>query len=174
MRGKNGVPVSRYIIDGYNLLYQMPEIRKLMERDLEGARRMLIQKLQCFVQHESAELVVVFDGDKRSSMPEGNPSLRILYSRYPEKADPMIRTLISRMASEECVVVSSDNEIRRYAQLYSCKAMHSVQFARLITSKPSLTMDLKADPSVSNEEMEEWLKLFQSGEGDASPDSGAS
>jgi predicted RNA-binding protein with PIN domain len=38
----------RYLIDGYNLLHQVPELRRQMEYDLQNSREGLLIRLSAF------------------------------------------------------------------------------------------------------------------------------
>jgi predicted RNA-binding protein with PIN domain len=51
-----------YLIDGYNLLHQFPELRRKMEYDLENARESLLARLTGFSLAKNVEVSVVFDG----------------------------------------------------------------------------------------------------------------
>ncbi|HDQ44170.1 MAG TPA: NYN domain-containing protein, partial [bacterium] len=50
------------LIDGYNLMHRIPEIRSGMKNDLEGARERLILRLSSYAALHRARLTVVFDG----------------------------------------------------------------------------------------------------------------
>jgi ribosomal protection tetracycline resistance protein len=154
--------MKQFLIDGYNLLFQFPELRKQIERDLEGARHLLIQKLSLYKQRSACKITVVFDGDRRNWFEPGKPAgIKIIFSTFPEKADPLIRTLITREYNgPQNTLVTSDNEIRQYARLYSCKIMHSHEFARLIMEGATSARHPEDSVDMSREEMEEWLKLF--------------
>jgi predicted RNA-binding protein with PIN domain len=152
-----------YLIDGYNLLHQFPELRKKMEYDLENARNSLLARLSGFALSKGVLLSVVFDGagepDPASS---GGRSVRVRFSRPPEKADPLIKKMIAeRKRDEELILVSSDRDIGDYARLCGVKVESSQSFAQLMERQPESPSDAhRTDRTMSEREMQEWMNLF--------------
>jgi predicted RNA-binding protein with PIN domain len=156
----------QYLIDGYNLIYQFPELRKLLERDLESARERLISRLSSFAIEENVEVMVIFDGDTR--IPENSikrQGVKVVFSKMPEKADPVIKRLIdSKSDSDDMVLVSSDLEIVNYAKLNSVSVVSSRSFANDLTVNSTRDKEKKYEHTMSPEELEEWMRLFKKGE----------
>jgi len=152
----------RILVDGYNLLYHFPELRRIIERDLEEAREGLLARLASYAEEKGVEVVVVFDGEGRlGGVAENRGGVKVIFSRPPEKADPLIKRMIDKMEwGMDLVVVSSDNEIRSYARLSRVRMLSSHQFANEIVEKPFQEVEKKFDPSMSQEELEEWMRLF--------------
>jgi len=150
------------LVDGYNLIYQFSELRKRLERDLEGAREVLVSYLSSYAVEKNVGMVVVFDGDGRlEGASENNENVKVIFSKLPEKADPMIRRLIDEKDSgTDLVVVSSDSEIISYARLSGIQVVSSQRFARELVEEPSLGVERKYDHSMGKEELEEWMRLF--------------
>lgn len=150
------------LIDGYNLIFQFPEIRKVMERDLESARYEMLLKLKSYAAYKRVKIVVVFDGGRSQS--EQIPKmqgLQIIFSSAPEKADPLIKRLIEKKSDQISMVVSSDREIANYARLYGVKTGSSQSFAREMLTRPCLDVEQKFNDSLSEKEVEEWMALFR-------------
>jgi ribosomal protection tetracycline resistance protein len=153
---------QRIVIDGYNLIYQFPELRRMLERDREGARKGLLVRLGSYAQEKNIQVVVVFDGDDRMIRnPESYSGIRVVFSKLPEKADPVIKKMIEEHQQGDLTVVSSDQEIAGYAQLYGIKAVSSRQFAHKILKERIHEAEKKFDHSLSPEELEEWLHIFR-------------
>lgn len=152
----------KVLVDGYNLLYQFPELRKRLERDLEGAREVLVSRLSSYAGEKNVEVVVVFDGDGRlEGASERNQNVKVIFSKLPEKADPVIKRLIDEKdRGIDLVVVSSDNEIGSYARLSGVQVVSSQRFVREIVGKSSGGVEKKYDHPMSQEELEEWMRLF--------------
>lgn len=152
----------KLLIDGYNLLYQFPELRKRIERDLESGREALLNRLVSYAAEKGVEIIVVFDGDDRNVGPlESFPSVRILFSKLPEKADPLIKRLIDQNEKgTDLIVVSSDNEIAGYSRMSGIRVVSSQSFAHEMQSHPLYTTEKKFSQSLTEEELEEWLQLF--------------
>lgn len=152
------------LIDGYNLIYQFPELRKLLERDLESARYGLLTQIKFYISNKRVQVIIVFDGDGRP-VPEVEKmsDIRVIFSKPPEKADPVIKRLIEAKQESQLRVVSSDQEIVNYARLHGAKTVSSRQFAYLLSSQPDNDVEKKFDHSMSQDELKEWLDLFQEG-----------
>jgi predicted RNA-binding protein with PIN domain len=152
-----------YLIDGYNLLHQFPELRRKMEYDLENARESLLARLTGFSLAKNVEVSVVFDGsgepDPASSRKR---TVRVRFSRPPEKADPLIKKMISeRKNDEEIILVSSDRDIGDYARLCGVKVEASQTFAQTMERHPGgSTEGQRSDRTMSEREMREWMALF--------------
>jgi predicted RNA-binding protein with PIN domain len=161
-----------YLIDGYNLLHQFPELRKKMEYDLENARDALLARLSGFSLSKGVIVSVVFDG---SGEPDPSQSrsrtVRVRFSRPPEKADPLIKKMISeRKRDEELILVSSDRDIADYARLCGVKVEASQAFAQMMERLPVEPSDgPRLERTMSEREIQEWMALFgEKGRGPAS------
>ncbi len=160
----------RYLIDGYNLLHQLPELRRQMEYDLQNAREGLLLRLSAFSLSKSVDVSVVFDGIDES-LPSSSRwrSLFVYFSKPPQKADPLIKKMISdRKKGEELVVVTSDREIDMYARLCGVKVESSQTFAMAMLQTPSSDLEKKNSHPISDRELDEWMRLF----GQKPPDTG--
>lgn len=159
---EESVRKHRILVDGYNLVYQFPELRRMLERDREGARKGLLVRLGSYTHEKNIQVVVVFDGDGRLLRdPESYSGIRVVFSKSPEKADPMIKKMIEEHQRSDLTVVSSDREIASYARLCGVKAVSSRQFAHKIFKERKREAEKKFDHSLSREELEEWLNIFR-------------
>mgnify|MGYP001200561109 FL=1 len=124
----------KVIIDGYNLLHVSPEFSVRREELLENARNRLIEKLSRYKSQKNVSVAIVFDGWK-GGMPtqsqEKLKGIKIIYSKLGEKADEVIKRIIAD-SSEEVVVVSSDREIRDFAEKHNKVSVSSLEFERKI------------------------------------------
>jgi predicted RNA-binding protein with PIN domain len=155
----------RYLIDGYNLLHQLPELRRQLEYSLEDSRQGLLIRLSAFASMKSTDVCVVFDGSGEFHSHDVKwRGVRIIFSKPPQKADPLIKKMISdRKKGEELIVVTSDREIENYARLCGVKVESSVNFAQTILSPPGDDAEKKFDHVLSDREVEEWMRLFRRG-----------
>ena len=155
------------VIDGYNLIYQFPDLRRLLERDLESARNALVARLANYAEENQVDTLVVFDGDENvDEILPPRKWLKIVYSRFPEKADPIILRMIrAKKNKEELLVVSSDQEIKNCARLYGAKIISSQSYANDLTPKSIREAEKKFDHPLSDGEIDEWMDLFQKGSG---------
>jgi predicted RNA-binding protein with PIN domain len=152
----------KYLVDGYNLLHQVPELRRQIEYNLEAAREGLLIRLSSFSLSKSVEVSVVFDGIGESIPAPGRwRGLAVRFSKPPQKADPVIKKMISeRKKNEDLVVVTSDREIDMYARLCGVKVESSQAFAAAMQRNPSTEIEKKNDHPISERELDEWMRLF--------------
>ena len=150
------------IIDGYNLIFQFPELRRMLERDLESARDGLVERMISYSESNKIFSIIIFDGDRRSpNMQKQSRYLQVRFSKYPEKADPLIKKMIEKTSRDiPLMIVSSDREIMNFARLYGFKAISSQQFARTLLIKPVKDNHNPEDSDMSHDELSEWMRLF--------------
>ncbi|MBT8042728.1 MAG: NYN domain-containing protein [Pontiella sp.] len=98
------------IIDGYNLLHQVPELARLLQTDLHLARHRLVRMTEKTAHRMAPQTTIVFDG-RESGRDDALSSshLEIYYSSGKHTADTVIEQLVARFASpEKILVVTSD------------------------------------------------------------------
>ena len=103
-------PQPLLVVDGYNLLHADHAYRELAHRDLEAARRRLVDDVSVFAAGRF-EAVVVFDGGGPD--PGAVAGVRVEFSGHGE-ADTIVEALAFRSRDETrpCVVVTSDRATR--------------------------------------------------------------
>lgn len=105
-----------YIIDGYNVIFSWDELNKLAQSSIASARDRLTAYLGNFASYRGCQTVLVFDGYKLKDNPgtrDGEPGIRIVYTREHETADRYIEKLIRDIGKNYSVrVVSSDGLIQ--------------------------------------------------------------
>src|SRR4030043_1963824 len=102
--------ISSIIIDGYNLI-------GIQHKDLENQRDALIASLIEYHKKKGHALIVVFDGWKTGGAQENHSvigGIKVIYSRMGEKADSVIKRIISS-ERRGGVVVTSDRDIEACA-----------------------------------------------------------
>lgn len=104
------------IVDGYNVLHSSKRYRRLLENDIDSARRALVADLGAWREPDEA-IHLVFDGDQGpglESVFEDPSGVTIVYAGAGSDADSVIEAIASKHAStaERVVVVSSDRQIR--------------------------------------------------------------
>ncbi len=108
---------EKYLIDGYNVMYRLPQLRTLAMENFESARDALITKIAPFCTTTGAQVTIVFDGRGPHSEPvvpfSGAPGLKVEYSPEKITADTIIeRTVYSSERRRDIIVVSGDQGIR--------------------------------------------------------------
>ncbi len=160
---------AMYIVDGYNMLHRIPELRRQAGSGLEAGRKALLARLAAFRARSRNPVLVVFDGDPEVSGGSGatgaTGGVEVVFSRKPINADTVIKQLIDRRKNETALaVVSSDHEIMWYARACGCEVLSSEAFfSRLKTAAAASVDDAledKSDPQMSRGELDDWKKLF--------------
>ena len=119
--------ISSIIIDGYNLI-------GIYHKDLEKQRNQLIESLIEYHKRKGHKITVVFDGWKTGGAQENHSvigGIRVIFSRLGEKADSVIRRIIS---SDRCgwIVVTSDRDIATHAWASDAVPISSEDFTKAI------------------------------------------
>jgi len=106
------------IIDGYNLIRQSDTLRRYERKSLEAGRDALISRLVDYQKKKGHDITVVFDGGKSDWIDEGRDRagrVNIIFSRFGERADDVIKRIAADV-SGELIVVSSDREISSFVE----------------------------------------------------------
>ncbi len=122
------------IIDGYNFIFNSyPKINIKAEK-LQELRNKTINLLSQYYNVKKNKVVVVFDGYKTDEPSEARytiDNIEIVYSKRGEKADEVIMRMVS--IAENALVVTNDNEIKRYAEkIYNVSCISPEEFKLLI------------------------------------------
>ena len=120
----------RIIIDGYNLIRQSSTLRFYNSQELAKGRDKLIEMLAHYRTLKHHPVLVVFDGWQEGKLSEHRTKekgIDIIYSKRGEKADGVIKRLVSN-SKDELIVVTSDREIARFCQSGRCEVITSPSF----------------------------------------------
>ncbi|HDQ00401.1 MAG TPA: hypothetical protein ENN22_14635 [bacterium] len=154
-----------YIIDGYNFIYDIPRFRKAMDTTLELSRELLVSFLRGYLSVHKVKITLVFDGDAKSiNQPQFRSDVRmsVVYSKYPQKADDLIKQIIERQKNKKSLfLVSKDTELITFSKHHGANVIAPFQFFSLAESHAGQDMmDQKYNPTLSEAELTEWLKIF--------------
>lgn len=156
-----------YIIDGHNLI---PNIRGMSLSDLDD-ELMLIKLLQDFAGLKRASIEVFFDKATPGHGGSRNyGKVRAHFIPSSTIADTAIIIWVKSLggAARNCTVVSSDNRIIAECKRMNARIMASMEFAQLLENSPRKgDHPKKGDRTLSEEEVEKWLRLFQSERGNS-------
>lgn len=118
------------IIDGYNLIRQVPALSRAEEVSLTAGRQALIAKLQTYRRVKPHRVTVVFDGqnplgEAATTYREGG--LAVCFSSGVSSADDVIRELSLRHGAA-AVVVTSDRQVADYSRAQGCAVVGAPEF----------------------------------------------
>lgn len=117
--------MAAIIIDGYNLI-------GIQHRDMEAARERLVRDLISYRTRRGHDITVVFDGWRdggRDEHREVRSGVVIVYSPIAEKADALIKRMVSR-AAEPPIVITTDRDIQSFVWAHGAVAVDSEIFER--------------------------------------------
>ena len=155
------------IIDAYNLIHKVAELRVLLQQDQDVCVDTMIAKLQNHY-GRAGKVILVFDGmGKNKTL--GNISVKFskteIANKY-ENADALIKHLIEKSRNTKLVrVVSSDREITWFAKDCGCKIQSADSFWGEVKDKRiqivEAVRESKEKPSVVTKgEVDYFLKAF--------------
>lgn len=110
---------AHLLIDGYNLIHQLPELAALLVDSREAAVEALIRMARTIHDGEDILVTVVFDGSSRQlqvQTPCGRDSFSVVYAPAHLTADGVLEQMLARSKHpERFTVASRDNMIREVA-----------------------------------------------------------
>jgi predicted RNA-binding protein with PIN domain len=121
----------RWLIDGYNVIRRDPDLRAREAEGLPAGRAALLRRLAAVARDRDETFMVVFDGARlrvdadASAVPAGR--IEVVFSRPPESADDVLRSLAIRWR-EAAVVVSSDRAVETAARRAGAVAVRVEDF----------------------------------------------
>lgn len=149
-----------YLIDGHNLIGQLPDIALDEPHD----EALLVQKLLSFCARTQKTCVVVFDhglpgGTSRMS----TRSVQVVFASGRSTADRVMMERINKIPDPMgWIVVSSDNQVLNAARFRRMGTIHSDEFVRMLEKPPKPVIDVgeATEVNISEQEVDEWLDLF--------------
>lgn len=106
----------------------------IFHRDLEGQREKLIGRMGEYSKKKGHEVTIVFDGWKSGGKIEDQlliNGVNVIYSRLGEKADAVIKRIVSS-GEKHWIVVSSDREISDHAWSKDAVALTADEFLNVL------------------------------------------
>ncbi|MBM7573109.1 NYN domain-containing protein [Aquibacillus albus] len=84
------------IVDGYNIIGDWPELKKLKDKDLDQARKMLIEKMAEYQAYQGHRVIIVFDAYYVRGLEAKTKSynVEVIYTKENETADECIERLV--------------------------------------------------------------------------------
>ncbi len=151
-----------YLIDGHNLI---PKIPGLSLRIIDDEER-LMEFLQAFGSARRQRMEVFFD-----NAPPGHARqqkrgwVTAHFVRSGQTADDAILRRLRQLGKDASnwTVVSSDHQVQHGARQLRATAVSSENFYRFVEYSMNEPPASESQPSLSPDEVEEWLRMFSSG-----------
>ena len=103
------------LIDGYNVIKNNEMFKAMELKSFSSARAILIKQLSNKYRETLHRVIVVFDGDGDVEQVSHEEHIRIIFSRYNETADNVIKRLAAeaRQNGRDVIMYSDDEEVRQ-------------------------------------------------------------
>ena len=97
------------LIDGYNLINQIPSLAMASRKSIDHARDRLLTMVEAYCDYNNAKGIIVYDGNQAERTMEGeNPIL--VFSKAGESADTVIESLIYKFEDKKLARVVTDDK----------------------------------------------------------------
>ena len=118
------------IIDGYNLLHQVPELAKMLGTDIQRARHRLVRMVEETAHGMARQTTIVFDGrEAGSDAALTSKYLEVFFSPANLSADTVIERLVCKFENpERILVVTSDHAEHDTVSSAGAHTMSSEEF----------------------------------------------
>ena len=150
--------MANILIDGYNLI-------GIAHTDLEKARQELIRKLFNYSNAKGHDITLVFDGWKNGQRDETHSkvgNVTVIYSKLGEKADFVIKKILSS-AAKPWIVVSSDREISDFAERKDFAALTADEFGGKLYSSTARQSKTEQAPAYDKDDDMDLIPARQRG-----------
>jgi predicted RNA-binding protein with PIN domain len=153
-----------WLIDGHNLIGQMPNLRLDDPHDEEK----LLEYLHRYRAKTGHQVTIVFDAGQsyQAGKTIKRGGITIQFAASGKTADQIIIRRIRKVKNPQTViVVSSDRAVQQAARQAYVRVVKAQDFAQqLLNTAPGSTQQQdegnQADVHLSPHEVDEWLKLF--------------
>lgn len=148
-----------YLVDGHNLIPKLG-----LRLDSPDDEMELVAILRDFARLKRQQVEVYFDG-----APIGHAGTRSLgtirahFVRLGQTADNAIHARLIKLnkSARNWIVVSSDREVQSAARVNQAQYISSEEFVNILKEAlSSASKVITRDKSISAQEVEDWLKLF--------------
>lgn len=148
--------MQNYIIDGNNLIGKIKELQKLQIKDKQASREKLAFMIDKFFMGKKIRVSLHFDGFQKT--PIKITSAKIIYSQ-DHSADDKIKAEITASRNPKTItLVTSDQNLRQFAQVCSASVISSEDFAAEIRKRDETDEEEKRIQTMNS--VEEFKRIF--------------
>ncbi len=126
------------LIDGYNVIKNNEMFKAMELKNFSSARSILIKQLSNKYRETIHRVIVVFDGDGDLEQVSHEEHIRIIFSRYNETADNVIKRLAAeaRQAGRDVIMYSDDEEVRQAVTEHGGKPLSTHTLTTRLNAAP--------------------------------------
>jgi hypothetical protein len=153
----------QWLIDGHNLIGQMPNLRLDDPNDEEK----LLEYLRRYRARTGQRMTVVFDAGQGYHPAETRKlgGLTVQFVSHSQTADQVIMQRVRRVKNpQELIVVTSDRAVQQAARQARVRVLTSPEFAQqLLQAAPAGSEEdrgSQVEVKLSADEIDEWLTFF--------------
>ncbi len=152
----------RLVIDGYNLIPAIPELRRVLHQDLEAGRDGLIEMLRSYRRNAggNSRITVVFDGKSHHDHQRGPggsaEGIEVLFSRHEIADDLILRLLKDRHRG--AILVTSDRALGEAAAPHASAVVRTGEFRERLYEASFMDGDAPESEATRTPRRDTWKK----------------
>ncbi len=104
------------IVDGYNIIFAIPELKELSKVNIDSAKDALKDMLANYQGYKGCRLMLVFDGYRRKGNPGSSEKyfdLEVVHTKQDETADAYIERTVHDLISKYKITVATNDNLEQ-------------------------------------------------------------
>ncbi len=104
------------IVDGYNIIFALPELKELSKTNIDSAKDALKDMLANYQGYKGCRVMVVFDGYRRKGNPGSTEKyfdLEVIHTKQDETADAYIERTVHDLVSKYKITVATNDNLEQ-------------------------------------------------------------
>lgn len=104
------------IVDGYNIIFALPELKELSKVNIDSAKDALKDMLANYQGYKGGRVMVVFDGYRKKGNPGSTEkyfSLEVVHTKQDETADAYIERTVHDLVSKYKITVATNDNLEQ-------------------------------------------------------------
>lgn len=108
------------LVDGYNIIGDWDELSRLRDKDLDQARKLLIEKMAEYKAYRGYRVIVVFDAYEVKGLGslEENFGVEVIYTKEKETADECIERLVKSLKNVKTKVYVATSDFAEQRTIF--------------------------------------------------------
>ncbi|GAA5417639.1 uncharacterized protein YacP [Paraliobacillus ryukyuensis] len=109
------------LVDGYNMIGDWDDLKKIRDIDLEQARNLLIEKMAEYQAYRNDRVIVVFDAYevRGTETKQQNHKVEIIYTKEQETADECIERLVKELKNVKTKVYVATSDYTEQRTIFA-------------------------------------------------------
>ncbi|CQR48541.1 YacP-like NYN domain protein [Paraliobacillus sp. PM-2] len=109
------------LVDGYNMIGDWQELKKIKDIDLEQARNLLIEKMAEYQAYRGYRVIIVFDAYEVSGgeTKHTNYKVEVIYTKEQETADECIERLVKELKNVKTKVYVATSDYTEQRTIFA-------------------------------------------------------